>query len=171
MLQRPNGLHHIILDVLVAPWRENNIFWFFEVWHANRRRTKYSINSCPFFIWHLECNERSDKERDFEFRCPPNCVRRLFTDRDRTLSDWIALLLLLLKYFLDMSLNSRRGKAPPPFFWRFDLVNWSTLTGSPLRCAGHSGLRRCARQLGYPKAYKNLKMECEPKARLLVYPL
>ena len=28
MLQCPNGLYHIILDVLTAPWRENYIFGF-----------------------------------------------------------------------------------------------------------------------------------------------
>ena len=38
--------------------RENNIFGFFGVWHENRGHTKYSINSCPFFIRHLECNKR-----------------------------------------------------------------------------------------------------------------
>ena len=30
MLQCLNGLHHVILDILTAPWRENNIFRFFE---------------------------------------------------------------------------------------------------------------------------------------------
>ena len=29
MLRCPNGLCHVILDVLTAPWRENNIFRFF----------------------------------------------------------------------------------------------------------------------------------------------
>ena len=42
----PNRLHHIILlDVPAAPWRENNIFGFFGVRHANRGQTKYSINN------------------------------------------------------------------------------------------------------------------------------
>ena len=45
MLQYPNRLCHITLDVLAAPWRENNIFEFFEVWHANRGRTKYDIDN------------------------------------------------------------------------------------------------------------------------------
>ena len=35
-----NELHHVILDVLVAPYGENNIFAFFGVWHANQRRKK-----------------------------------------------------------------------------------------------------------------------------------
>ena len=45
MLWCPNGLRHDILDVLAAPWRENNIFGFFRVRHANRERTKYGINN------------------------------------------------------------------------------------------------------------------------------
>ena len=44
MLWYPDGLCHVILDVLAAPWRENNIFGFFRVWHANRGQTKYGIN-------------------------------------------------------------------------------------------------------------------------------
>ena len=44
-------------------------------------------------------------------------------DRDQTLPDWIDLLQLLLKYFLDTSLNSRRGKGFFFFFGGFDLVN------------------------------------------------
>jgi len=40
-----NELHHVILDVLVAPWKENNIFGFFGVWHANQGQIKYGINS------------------------------------------------------------------------------------------------------------------------------
>ena len=40
----PNGLHHIILDVLAAQWRENNIFGFLGVRHANWGQTKYDIN-------------------------------------------------------------------------------------------------------------------------------
>ena len=39
----PNGLCHVILDVLAASWRDG-IFGFFEVWHANRGWTKYGIN-------------------------------------------------------------------------------------------------------------------------------
>jgi len=55
----PNKLRHVIMDVLVTPWRENDIFGFFGVRHANQGQTKYGINCCPFFIWwHLECNER-----------------------------------------------------------------------------------------------------------------
>ena len=38
-------LCHIILDVLMALWKENNIFGFFGIRHANRWRTKYGINS------------------------------------------------------------------------------------------------------------------------------
>ena len=44
MLRCPNGLYHVILDVLMAPWKENNIFGFFGVQHANGERTKYGIN-------------------------------------------------------------------------------------------------------------------------------
>ena len=50
VLQRPNGLRHIILDVLMAPWRENNIFGYFGIRHANREQTKYSINSILYII-------------------------------------------------------------------------------------------------------------------------
>ena len=53
-----NVLHHVILDVLTALWRENYIFRFFGVRHTNQGRTKYGINSCPFFVWYLECNKR-----------------------------------------------------------------------------------------------------------------
>ena len=38
-------LHHVILDVLAAPWKENNIFGFFGVQHVNRGRTKYGIST------------------------------------------------------------------------------------------------------------------------------
>ena len=40
MLQYPNGLRHVTLDVLAAPWRENDVFRIFEVQHAN-----YGINN------------------------------------------------------------------------------------------------------------------------------
>ena len=53
-----NVLHHVILDVLTALWRENYFFGFFGVRHTNQGRTKYGINSCPFFVWYLECNKR-----------------------------------------------------------------------------------------------------------------
>ena len=36
VLQCLNGLCHVNLDVLVAPWRKVNIFEIFEVWHANQ---------------------------------------------------------------------------------------------------------------------------------------
>ena len=29
-----------------------------RVRHTNQGRTKYGINSCPFFVWYLECNKR-----------------------------------------------------------------------------------------------------------------
>ena len=44
MLRCPNGLRRVILDVLVDLWKENNIFEFFRVRHANRGWTKYGIN-------------------------------------------------------------------------------------------------------------------------------
>ena len=50
MLQSSNELSHIILDVLAAPWRENDIFGFFEIQHTNRGRTKYGINIKQRFL-------------------------------------------------------------------------------------------------------------------------
>ena len=50
MLWYSNRLCHVILDVLVASWRENNIFGFFRVRHANRGWTKYSINIMLAFM-------------------------------------------------------------------------------------------------------------------------
>ena len=44
MLWCLNRLHHIILDVLVVPWRENDNFLFFRIRHINRGWTKYGIN-------------------------------------------------------------------------------------------------------------------------------
>ena len=44
VLRYPNELLHIILNVLVAPWRENNIFGFFRIRHTNQGQTKYGIN-------------------------------------------------------------------------------------------------------------------------------
>ena len=44
MLRCPNGLCRVILNVLVALRKENNIFGFFRVRHANREWTKYGIN-------------------------------------------------------------------------------------------------------------------------------
>ena len=58
MLWCPNALCHINLDVSAAPWGRDNIFGIFGVRHANRGRTKYGIYNCPFFIWHLNCDER-----------------------------------------------------------------------------------------------------------------
>ena len=49
-LRCPNRLHHITLDVLVALWRENNIFGFFRVRHANQGWTKYDINNEDLFL-------------------------------------------------------------------------------------------------------------------------
>ena len=45
MLSCLNELHHVILDVLTDPWRENNIFGFFGVCHANWGKIKFGINT------------------------------------------------------------------------------------------------------------------------------
>ena len=45
-----NRLCHITLDVLTTPWRENNIFEFFKVQHANQGWTKYDINNEDLFL-------------------------------------------------------------------------------------------------------------------------
>ena len=79
-----------------------------------------------------------DKEHDFKFCCPQICVQRLFMDRDQILPDWTDLLQLLLKYFLDTTLNSGRGKGFFFFFW--------SMTGSMLP----SGLSRCAELTQWP---------------------
>ena len=160
MLRCSNELRHVVLDVLTAPWRKNDIFGFFGVRHANQGQKKYGINSCPFFIWYLECNERCRlKNMISNFVAPWICVRRLFMDRDRTLLTWTDLLQLLLKYFLGMSLHSGREERRGFLFFFFFGV-WSgqcwpgqlftaALIG-PLGLPG--GLRRCVRQ---PRAYKS----------------
>ena len=58
LLWCPNGLHHVDLDISTALWRKYSIFGIFGVWHANRGKTKYVVYNYPFFIWHIECNER-----------------------------------------------------------------------------------------------------------------
>ena len=43
----------------LGPIERKWYFWIFlGVQHINWGRTKYGINSCLFFIWYLECNER-----------------------------------------------------------------------------------------------------------------
>ena len=140
MLRCSNELCHIILDVLAAPWRENNIFGFFGVRPANQGQTKYGINNCPFFIWHLECNERCwIKNVNSNFVAPKFACRDYSWIGTKLLPNWTDLLQLLLKYFLDTSLNSRKGKC---FFFFFfwgltgSTLTWSTLPDDPSRCAG-----------------------------------
>ena len=136
MLRCPNGLRHVILDVLAALWRENDIFGIFEVQHANRRRKKYGINSCPFFIRYLECNERCwIKNVISNFVAPQICMWILFMDRDQIVPTWTDFLQLLLKYFLGMSLHSRRGERRGFFFFFLigSTLTWSTLPGGRYR--------------------------------------
>ena len=49
VLQCPNGLHHVNLDVFVARWKKFNIFRIFWVQHANWGWTKYGIYSNKWF--------------------------------------------------------------------------------------------------------------------------
>ena len=76
----PDGLHHAILYVLSARWRENNILEFFGVWHANQLQTKYSINTnkCgdleipyPFGV-----NEGCSLDETFLITCNNNKVEK-----------------------------------------------------------------------------------------------
>ena len=80
MLWCLNGLHHAILYVLSARWRENNILEFFGVWHANQLQTKYSINTnkCgdleipyPFGV-----NEGCSLDETFLITCNNNKVEK-----------------------------------------------------------------------------------------------
>ena len=73
-------------------------------------------------------------------------------DRDWTLPTWTDLLQLLLKYFLGISLHSRKG-----FFFFLGLtrsmLTWSTLPGGFYRTVRTTGgPKRCA---GQPRAYKS----------------
>ena len=43
VLQCPNRLCHVNLDVSIAPWRKDNIFGIFKVWHASQGQTKYDV--------------------------------------------------------------------------------------------------------------------------------
>jgi len=38
-------LRYVNLDVSMAPWRKDNTFGIFRVWHANWGRTVYSVCS------------------------------------------------------------------------------------------------------------------------------
>ena len=84
--------------------------------------------------------EVSNKERDFGFGCPQICMQRLLMARDRTLPAWPDPLRLLLEYFLDAPLSSKRGERRLVS----DRVNIN-LVNLP------GGLRRAA---GQPRAYK-----------------
>jgi len=49
-----NRLHHANLDVSTAPWKKDNIFGIFGVWHANQRQTKYDVYTFIYaFHWFL----------------------------------------------------------------------------------------------------------------------
>ena len=140
MLQCLNGLRHVILDVVVAPWRENNIFGLVEVRHANQGWTKYSISSCPFFIWHLECNERCwIKNVISNFVTPKLHVEITHRSRpDFTWLDWSAA--AASETFFRPVFDLWERKRLFFFFFMFDRVNWSmltwsTLTRGPLGCA------------------------------------
>ena len=45
MLRYLKRLRHVNLDASAAPWRKDNIFRIFRVWHANQGRTKYDVYS------------------------------------------------------------------------------------------------------------------------------
>ena len=71
MLRCLNKLHHVILDVLAASWRENNIFGFFGVQQANWEQTKYNINI--YIIVFMWCNKSRNKiffkKKNFTIYC------------------------------------------------------------------------------------------------------
>ena len=59
MFQCPNGLHHVILDVLATPG-ENNIFGFFEIRHTDLGRTKYGIKNYDYIRLFLTLRNSPD---------------------------------------------------------------------------------------------------------------
>lgn len=77
VLRHPNGLRHIKLDVFTTPSRKVNIFDIFGVLHANQGQKKYSICSCPFFIWHLDVKEWCWAKKVILHLLPQNCMRKL----------------------------------------------------------------------------------------------
>ena len=101
-----NGLRHVILNVLVAAWRED-IFGFFEVWNANRWQRKYSININYYnkYIWtirykkfchyykeisHYLTAKRgplnapvSEQVTPCHSKCSHGCIERIFLDFSR----------------------------------------------------------------------------------------
>ena len=141
MLQCPNRLRYVILDVLVAPCRENNNFVFFKVQHANRGWTKYSNNNYPFFIWHLECNERRRiNNMILNFFAPKLRVETTHRSRsDFTWLDWSAAAAFKTFSRPVSQLKERKRLFFPLFFWEVwsgqqSTLTWSTLTGGPSRC-------------------------------------
>ena len=71
VVQRPNGLCHINLDVSTAPWRKDNIFWNFQGLAPKLRANKVWCQLLPLlYLTSLVQWEVSDKECDFTFCCP-----------------------------------------------------------------------------------------------------
>ena len=61
-----------------GPMERKLYFWIFRVRHANRGRTKYGINSYPFFVWYLECNDRCQiKNMILYFVAPKLCAEAI----------------------------------------------------------------------------------------------
>ena len=71
VVQRPNGLCHINLDVSTTPWRKDNIFWNFQGLAPKLRADKVWCQLLPLlYLTSLVQWEVSDKECDFAFCCP-----------------------------------------------------------------------------------------------------
>ena len=126
--------------MLSWPHGENDIFGFFKVWHANRGWTKYGINSYPFFIWHLECNERYRIKNVISNFVAPK-LRVETTHGSRLDFTWLnRSTTAASKIFLGLAFELWEWKMFF-FFGKFDRVNrstltWSTLTSDPSGCAG-----------------------------------
>ena len=137
--------------------------WYFGIFYGlacKSRRTKHGINICPFFTWHLECNERCRiKNMISNFVAPKFMCGDYSQIETRFLLDWTDLLQLHLKIFSNLPLSTRRGKG---FFLKKFVFGLTVSTGQrwlgqrwPAALIGLLGLpdgpRRCARQL---RAYK-----------------
>ena len=137
--------------------------WYFEIFYGptcKSRRTKHGINICPFFTWHLECNERCRiKNMILNFVASQICVWRLFTDRDKifTWLDWSAAVAFENFFGLASEHWERKRVLFLLFFFGLTVSICQHWLGQrwPAALIGLLGLpdgpRRCARQL---RAYK-----------------
>ena len=115
--------------------RKVNIFGIFRVQHANREQRKYNVYSCPFFIWHLDCNERYCIKNVISHFVVPKlyAITAPFLGQNQSYPDKAKLLWLIWERFL---LDWLLGTGQKLFFFFWSTVNQSTLTSCPSLCAG-----------------------------------